>query len=203
MNVSMKVNIFSKEEESTYRWFQKYRDDLFLPLSKKLAELGVLPNHLSYLGAFMIVPFIFFFASNPWLSAICLTLNVLLDCLDGPLARFSHRATDHGALVDLICDYGSFTGVFFTLVFYGLMTPFWAIFYFVQYGLMLYLVTYCRSKNIKFFPVVRSKYYVYLILLWLLITGINWFDPFLVLFGVYMAATNIFLIDRIRCSMKS
>lgn len=199
----MKLNIFSKEEEQSYHWFQKRRDEFFLPLCKWLASVGVQPDHLSYLGAFMVVPFVFFFSTNPWLSAICLTLNVFLDCLDGPLARYSHSATERGALVDLICDYGSFTAVFFTIVFYGLMTSFWAVLYFVQYGLMLYLVTYCRSRNIKFFPVVRSKYYVYLMLLWLLITGINWFDPFLVLFSVYMTATNIFLIDRIRCSKKS
>lgn len=198
----MKLNIFSKEEEQYYHLFQKYRDVCFLPLCKRLDAWSVRPDHLSYLGVLMIVPFVYFFASNPWLSAICLTLNVFLDCLDGPLARYSRRANERGALVDLVCDYGSFTAVFFTIVFYGLMTPFWAVLYFVQYGLMLYLVTYCRSRNIKFFPVVRSKYYVYLMLLWLLITNINWFDPFLVLFSVYMVATNIFLIDRVRCSLK-
>ncbi|MCC7196764.1 CDP-alcohol phosphatidyltransferase family protein [Candidatus Peregrinibacteria bacterium] len=199
----MKLNIFSKEEEHYYRAFQKFRDDLFLPVSKQLAAKGVKPDHLSYLGVLLIIPFVFFFASNPWLSAICLTLNVLLDCLDGPLARYTHTASDRGALVDLICDYGSFSAVFITIAYYGLMTPFWAALYFVQYALMLYLVTYCRRKNIRFFPVVRSKYYLYLMLLWLLVTGLNWFDPFLVLFGVYMTATNIFLFDSIRCSKRS
>ena len=199
----MKISIFSKEEEKYYRLFQKYRDSFFLPICKKFDEYGIQPDHLSYLGAFMIIPFVFFFASNPWLSAICLLFNVFLDSLDGPLARYSNKASDRGAIVDLLCDYGSFFAVFLTVAIYGLMTTFWALFYAIQYALMLLLVMYCRSKSIRFFPVVRSKYYLYLMFLWLLVSGINWFDPFLVLFSVYMTTTNIFLFDRIQCSKKS
>ena len=55
---SMKISIFSKEEEKYYHLFQRYRDSFFLPICKKLDDYGVQPDHLSYLGAFMIVPFV-------------------------------------------------------------------------------------------------------------------------------------------------
>jgi len=199
----MKLNIFSKEEERYYHAFQKFRDHLLMPLCKILASWKVKPEYVSFLGFFMIVPFVLFFPTNPWLSAIALFINVLLDCLDGPLARYTHTVTARGALIDLSCDYGSFCVVFVTLLVYRLTTAYWALFYILMYGLMLYQVTYCRKKNIHFFPVIRSKYYLYLVLLLLIATGVNWFDAFFVLFGVYMMVTNIFLFDRIRCSSKS
>jgi len=198
----MRLNIFSLEEEQYYKSLQRFRDRLFLPVCQFLNAFGVKSDYLSYLGFFMVVPFIYFFGSNPWLSALFLFLNVVFDALDGPLARFSRTASDRGAIIDVVCDHGSFVIFFLTILFFGLMTPFWALLYLIQYALMLAFVMYCRGHNVSFFPVFRSKYYVYLLLLFLLISGHNFYDAFLVLTSVYMIVTNIFLFDRIRCSKK-
>jgi phosphatidylglycerophosphate synthase len=196
------LGILSEEEEKKYIYWRNVRDKLFLPLCKYLGRFNVSPNFLSYVGFLMVVLFIYFFPVNPWFSFLAILLNVLMDAIDGPYARYARKESFAGEVTDIACDYGSFVVIFLTILFYGLMNTFWAVLYLVSYLVMLALVFYSNKKKISFFTVFRSKYYFYGMLLFLLITGKNIFDPFLVFFSVYMIITNILLADRIRCSIR-
>jgi phosphatidylglycerophosphate synthase len=190
-----------KEEKGFGRW-RTARDRLFKPLSVFLAEKGVLPEHASLLGILSVAPFIYFFKFNPWLSFVFLLLNIFFDGLDGPLARIGGRQSKSGAFTDFVCDHFSFLVIFMTMFYFQMMNGFWAALYLVNYLVMLTMVIYCRAMKIRFFPVVRSKYVIYLFFLIWLTTSANLFDPVIVFFTVYMVITNIFLFQRIRWALR-
>ncbi len=195
-------SIFAEEEDKANARWRNFRDSFFQPVCEFLNKYSISPAFLSYMGLAMVLPFIYFFGFNPWLAFIFLVLNGLFDGLDGPLARFQKRASVKGALIDIMSDYLSFFVVFMTFQYFGLLSPFWSSIYLVNYAAMLALIIFCRGLRVKFFPVIRSKYYLYLIFLVWLITGQNYFDPLLVFFSIYMVVTNFFLFDRIKCSLS-
>lgn len=201
MQRNISFNIFSEEENAGYLRLQKFKDRVFQPLCDILKQWRVAPDTLSWLGLIMVAPFIYFFPFNPWISFIFVALNGVLDGLDGALARALGRQSARGAFLDHCLDYLGFFIIFLTLLFYNIVNPFWAAVYLLNYMVMLFFVVFCRNNGIKFFPVVRSKYFFYLVFLVLLLSGSNLFDPFLLLFSVYMMVTNIFLFQRIRCSL--
>jgi phosphatidylglycerophosphate synthase len=202
MNREHFFSIFSREEESANLKWRAFRDNFFKPVSGFLSGYGIQPSLLSYLGLAMVLPFIYFFPSNPWFSFLFILLNLFLDGIDGPYARYVHKDSLKGSITDLSCDYLSFLIIFMTFLYFGLMNYFWATLYILNYVLMLGFVIYCRNKKIRFFPVMRSKYYLYGTFFILIVWNINIFDPLLVFFSIYMVITNILLFDRIRCSSR-
>jgi len=183
------------------RW-RNWRDGFFGPITDLLVRYGFSATHLSVAGLCMVLPFLFFFTFNPWLSFIFLLLNVFFDSLDGPLARKKGLPESNGSVIDFACDHIGFFAIFMTFFYYQLLSPFWGALYLVNYSILLSMVIFCRILKIKFFPVVRSKYYIFMIFFIWLVSGCNFFDAVLVFFTVYMVVTNFFLFDRIRCSIR-
>jgi len=202
MNKEVVFSIFSEEEDESFSRWRNVRDKFFKLLIDRLSKYGIQPSHLSFTGLMMVVPLIFFFKFNPWLAFVFLLLNVFFDGIDGPLARSKHISTGRGALTDLACDHLSFLVVFMTFFYYQLMGGFWGALYLVNYFVMLAMVIYCRSMKIRFFPVIRSKYMIYIVFLIWLLTGVNYFDAVIVFFTVYMVLTNFFLFERIRWALR-
>ena len=195
-------SIFSEQEEPLQERWRNMRDRFFRPVCVLLSKVGVKPSHPTLLGLLMLVPFVYFFQTAPWLAALAIFLNVwVFDAIDGSLARYQHHETARGAFLDLVCDHAVFFGVMLTLVFYRTVDPFWASFYLLNYFSLLVFVIISRFLKVPVIPVLRSKLYVYLFFLIGLITGSNYLDVLLLFFGVYMAITNLFLFHRLRCSL--
>lgn len=192
---------FAGDDELVYSKGKKIRESLFGPFAGYLANLGITPTILSYTGLFMIVPFLYFFASNPWLSFFFLLLNMIMDGLDGVVARFMKVDSNKGAFVDFAFDYTFFIIVFFTFVFYGLMNPFWSALYILNYIIMQGLIIFAFYNKIKLFPVIRSKYIVYFFFFIWVISGFNLLNWLVVLMSVYMIVTNIFIFNSIKCRL--
>ncbi len=90
------------------RFIGPFRQQLLLatrPIVLLLARLGVHPNVLSasqVLGGFAFLALV---PSHPRLAFVLLLLLLLLDGLDGALARATGTASAFGALVDQYCDH--------------------------------------------------------------------------------------------------
>lgn len=199
----MDFHFFSKEEKQPYKHFQTLKDKLLRPFCATLHKYSIKPDLLSYLGFFMVIPFIYFFRFNPWIAFLFLLLNLIFDTMDGPLARYIKKESKWGAFLDhLICDQFSFFAIFLTFLYFGLLNSFWASFYLLNYVLMLAFILYCNNFGIKIFPVVRSKLLIYLAFFIWLLSGNNYFDIFVVFFSVYMVTINSLLIYKIKCSLS-
>lgn len=199
MNSQVDFNFFAEEEDQFFSKVRQWRDKAFKPVIDFLKQHRVSADALSYLGLFMTVPFVFFLGFNPGLAFFFLILSLLCDVLDGPLARANGKVTLNGAILDhFICDYFAFFIVFLSFLYYGMINPFWSAVYLLNYVIMLLFIIVFKALKLKFFTVIKSKYGFYLVFLIWLVSGYNLFDPFLVLFSIYMLVTNFFLYSRLR-----
>lgn len=193
--------MFGEDEEKFYMWFRGAREPLVLPIVDFFARLGMKPETLTYIGLAMMVPFVYFFSFHPWIAFPFLLLQMFFDGLDGSLARKLGTSSARGAFLDVTADYVSFVVVFFTCLYFGLLHPFWAAAHVLNYAVMQAFVFFGRTRSIAIFPVIRPKLIFYFVLLVWLVSGQNYFDPFLVVSSVYLMVTNFFLFLRIRWSL--
>lgn len=190
------------EEDHSYLRLRQWRDKVLRPFCAWLQKYPVKPEHLTYIGLFMMVPFVYFFHFNPWISLVFLVLNQVLDGIDGVFARFTGKATAKGEFLDHGLDYLAFFIVFFTLQYYQFFDSFWAGLYLANYIIMVSLEVIAKQSNIKTFPTIKTKYGAYLLLFIWLISGANFFNPCIVLATVYMMVTNMFLFHHIRWGLS-
>lgn len=91
-------------------WFEK----LFIPLAKQ--TIINIPNLLSLFRAIMAIPITIFIIDGRYIEAfIFFFLSMLLDAIDGPLARALNQETDLGEILDPLGDKLIFASVFLTL----------------------------------------------------------------------------------------
>lgn len=202
MDHKIHFSTFSQAEDSVYGRFQHERDKFFAPLCGFLAKAGIRSDHLSYLNLVLAGLFVFFIASNVYFSVAALLAGVFVDSIDGCLARFQKTAGERGALLDIAADHAFFFIVVLTLVYFRTVDGFWGAAYVLNYLLMIVLVMAMRARNLHVFPIVRSKYYFYLLWIFFVFTGLNYLDVLMVFFSIYMILTNLFLFHNYRCSLS-
>ncbi len=104
---------------------------------------------------------------------IAVIVGIILDGLDGPLAKLEGRQTRSGAILDQANDLTCMVIVMITVSHYGLMNPTVAFLYVVSY---LYLTFTSFAKNalrIEYRFVVKTKYPTYILLLVAHLTGVD------------------------------
>ena len=84
------------------------------------SDLWTVPNLLTYLRFVLVVPFVILFLSEKYLlSAICIGLSGISDCLDGFFARKLNQVTQLGKLLDPIADKVTLISVMLCMAFYA------------------------------------------------------------------------------------
>jgi phosphatidylglycerophosphate synthase len=99
------VNCYSDDEGAFMRWNQDLRGRVLKPALRWFAEVGLRANHVtmaSLLAGLAFVP-LFISGESAWALGM-LALHVFLDGLDGPLARFTGRASNRGSFTDTMAD---------------------------------------------------------------------------------------------------
>jgi len=193
--------MFGEDENRMYLKIRAVREKLMDPLAQILVDIGVTPDVLSYLGLAMMLPFVYFFGFNPWISFIFLLLHVFLDMLDGVVARKLKKSSAWGGMLDYTVDYTSFVIIFFTFLYYQVFSPFWGALFIFSYTLMHGFLLYMSMKKMHVFFIMKMRLWFYFFILIWVASGLNFFDPFLVVTTVYFLVTNFFLYNRIRCSL--
>lgn len=99
------VNCYSDDEGAFMRWNQELRGRVLKPALRWFAEVGLRANHVTFaslLAGLAFVP-LFILGESAWAMGM-LALHVFLDGLDGPLARFTGRASNRGSFTDTMAD---------------------------------------------------------------------------------------------------
>ncbi|MAF80890.1 hypothetical protein CL628_02645 [bacterium] len=179
------------------RAWQQRKDTVLLPVTKLLNFLGIKPVAVSVAGILVagITLWLSFVYTTPGYFLLGLLAHVVIDGIDGSLARNHRLDTDSGALVDTVADYVvsimALTFIArFTPIPLWLLTSVGAI-----YGLLL-AIAYIRNERgipYRFMPRGRLGLYVLLFVhiwagvlilapalltwlvlsLWLLVTGVR------------------------------
>jgi phosphatidylglycerophosphate synthase len=106
------MNKLDKKLDKANEFFRKKRDKLFSPIIKGFDRLGISANTLSLSKLFFACLYLLLIKNNFLLAIFFIFLGgVFIDLLDGPLARYTNKASDRGKFVDSFSDqlvYGLF-----------------------------------------------------------------------------------------------
>ena len=196
------LNYFGDGEKGSINSLKDGRTSFLTPVVKFLVGMHVTANMVSYFGFLLVFGFIYFFNKN-WIAAsLFLLFHVLIDGLDGPIARYTKTASDSGAFTDIVCDTVGIIIVTGVLVYYG---PVDGLVGLVYSSLYLILIIFAVSRNILKIPakfVFRSKYYIYLLYLPWAIYRINYFNLAMIIFSAIMFISVIHDFFRIKKILK-
>ncbi|WP_193212192.1 CDP-alcohol phosphatidyltransferase family protein [Luteolibacter marinus] len=130
-----RVTCYSGHEGKFMEWSQALRGRLLRPLLANLAGTGCRANHITALSLVSGLAFCpFFIAGQPAVALALLLFHVLLDGLDGPLARFRDDASNRGSFIDTMADQAVVTVTTLALI-HGSQAGVWSG------GLYLFLYT--------------------------------------------------------------
>lgn len=114
------VNCYSGGEGGFMEWSQSLRGRWLGPMLGKMAGIGLRANHITLLSLLAGLAFCpVFIWGHPIAAFSLLLLHVLLDGLDGPLARFSGNASNRGSFTDTMADQLVVTAATITMIHSG------------------------------------------------------------------------------------
>ena len=160
---SHKVNCYSGGEAGFMAWWQSLRAKSLNPLLKLMSAIGMTENHVTVVGLLcgLAFPVVFHWVA-PWLALVLLLAQVVLDGLDGPLARHRGTASDRGSFTDTMVDQVVVTVVMITMIWAGHAGLWPGVLYIFFY---LLVVTFAFIRNALREPyswVVRPRFLVFL-----------------------------------------
>lgn len=100
---------------------KNYVTELLIPLTNKIVETGIKPNHLTFIGLIVGVISAYFIATGKLIiGAFVLLLSGFFDMLDGALARNQKLTTPFGGFLDSVFDRYVDVAIFIALGIYGI-----------------------------------------------------------------------------------
>jgi phosphatidylglycerophosphate synthase len=157
-----KVTCYSESEGAFMRRSQELRGRLLRPVLVVLAKHRVTPNHLTLLSLLTGLAFCPVFLWNFKVVALGLLLaHVLLDGLDGPLARLTQRASNRGSFTDTIADQVVVTFSTVTLIHAGYAGVWPGALYLFFYGVVVIFAMVRNALAIPYSWLVRPRFLVY------------------------------------------
>ena len=156
---------------------QKLRELTLAPFLRFLLWLGVHANHLTALSMFSGLLFCVVFPYAHLPSFFLLGLHVILDGLDGPLARVGGHASRSGSFADTFSDQVVVAATTITMISAGIIGLIPGSVYFFAYTLVVGFAMVRNALHIPYSWLVRPRFIVYIwfvVELYLLPGTINW-----------------------------
>jgi len=159
-------NYFAESEQAGQERFQKVRDGLFGPLVRLLIRCRVTADLISLLSLLQLVPFgyLLLTAENPQqivIASVFVWLHVILDALDGPIARTTGTAGPAGAFTDMCVDHSGMLITTCILTAAELVNPTAAVAYVSSYTVAVAFTIWLNMIGHPFKLVIRTKYLLY------------------------------------------
>jgi phosphatidylglycerophosphate synthase len=157
-----KVTCYSDGEGEFMRRSQEWRGRVLRPLLVALAGLRVTPNQLTLLSLLAGLAFcpVFLWGSRPVAFALLLG-HVLLDGLDGPLARHTQRASNQGSLTDTASDQVVVVFSTLTMISAGYAGLWAGVLYLFFYTVVVIFAMVRSALAIPYAWLVRPRFLVY------------------------------------------
>jgi phosphatidylglycerophosphate synthase len=157
-----RITCYSEEEGGFMRRSQELRGQLLRPLLAALARLRVTPNHLTLLSLLTGLAFCPVFLWSSKITAFALLLaHVLLDGLDGPLARYTQRASNRGSFTDTAADQIVVAFSTVTLIHAGYAGAWPGGLYLFFYSIVVIFAMVRNALAIPYSWLVRPRFLVY------------------------------------------
>jgi archaetidylinositol phosphate synthase len=159
-------NYFAESEQTGQERLQKVRDGLFGPLVRLLIRCRVTADLISLLSLLQLVPFgyLLLTAEDPQqiaIASVFVWLHVILDALDGPIARTTGTAGPAGAFTDMCVDHSGMLITTCILTAAELINPTAAVAYVSSYTVAVAFTIWLNMIGHPFKLVIRTKYLLY------------------------------------------
>lgn len=159
---SAKVSCYSEGEGKFMQQSQALRARFLLPLLRGMDRVGLSPNHLTLLSLVTGILFCPLFFWKYYGSAFALLLlHVLLDGLDGPLARYQDRASSRGSFTDTSADQVVVALTTITLIYTGHAGAWPGGLYLFTYSMVVVFAMVRSALAIPYAWLVRPRFIVY------------------------------------------
>lgn len=191
---------FGAREQGPFSAMASRRDRLLRGVNAWFVRRGIVAKQITLLSFLVqLLFFPLFFYLRWWPAALgALVVHILLDGLDGPLARYTHGPTQSGAVADMLNDISGMAIVGLAIIFCGEESnPGLVATYIVVY---LYLMIFMVLLNIvgRPFPLVlRTKYFFFGFIFLKYWLHVDYLQLFLEISIVYMAAHSAFAVIRL------
>lgn len=175
---------------------------LYTPLVHVLAALRLSPNAVSFSQVILGAVVVWLMPTQPRLAFVLFVAAIVLDGIDGALARATQRVTRFGALFDQYCDHIREVTVVAGLALHGALNPFLAGIYGLTYpafNLTLYLCNHYRAP-LPF--AIKSYLSVYPALFAYLWFGANFLDAAVALSIALMGLVIVLGLWRLHHAMN-
>lgn len=166
VQMNQKTDCYSAGERGWMELGQRIRQRALAPVMRPLAQWQVQPDHITL---FALVAGLFFhplYFWSPSAAFAALALHVLLDGLDGPLARHLGSASRKGSFLDSFCDQLVVTVTTFTLMQAGIISGICAGFYVFTYAMVVFFAMVRNAMELPYPWLVRPRFIVYV---WMLV----------------------------------
>lgn len=204
-------NYFAEQEQRGQKKFQELRDRLLQPVIRLLIACRVTANSVSAVSMLMLIPAGWLLlrsapaqppASDALLAAGLVWLHVVLDAIDGPLARAAGTAGPGGAFTDMCVDHSGMVITSCLLAAAGLIDGTLTAVYVSSYTGAVVFTVWLNALERAFPVVIRTKYLLYLMLTFYGATGQNWLPPVVAVFCVIHVLFTVWGFFRIRSALQ-
>jgi len=171
------ADCYASGERTAMQWTQQVRQYLLAPLLGRLAACRVKPDHLTLLGLAAGLAFCPLYFFCPLAAFVALGLHVLLDGMDGPLARWTHTASRRGSFTDSLADQTVIVATTVPLMVAGTIGPAAGGCYIFLYTVVVLFAMARNAMSVPYSWLVRPRLLVYAWLaveLYLLPGSLDW-----------------------------
>lgn len=150
---------------------QRWRARLFDRLLNVLTRLRITPDAVTLLSFLAGIAFAPAWFLSPMAALLLLALHVLLDGIDGPLARRQGVASRRGSFTDTMSDQAVVTAVTLTLMIAGIVGPLPGGLYVFLYALVALFAMVRNALAAPYSWLVRPRFVVYA---WIIVELVLW-----------------------------
>jgi phosphatidylglycerophosphate synthase len=194
------LNYFGTDERPTVERWVNWRDRVWRPLCVSLTRHNVHSDTVTLISfltlAFFFVPL---FALGYYVAAwAVIVVHLVLDGLDGPLARIGGYSSNRGALADIMNDITGMVVIVVVLVHSRFLNGTVGVLYVSSY---LYLTILTIGLNIlgaSYRVILKSKYWMYVAMVVTVHAGVDVLNPFCAASVVYCVIYSAFAYVRLR-----
>jgi phosphatidylglycerophosphate synthase len=159
---SRPIDCYADGERGFMDLTRRVRERASRPLLGALSRAGVRADHLTLLSLVSGVGFAALWVTGLHITALAsLVLHIVLDGLDGPLARFQNRASSRGSFTDTASDQLVVAASAFALLYTGTTAGVVTAIYVFVYTVVVCLAVARNALQIPYSWLVRPRLVVY------------------------------------------
>ncbi len=192
------MDTYDYKERKSQQWFSRWRDAFFAPVIKLFRYFHITPDMVSFVGVIFLSVGCLLGPDYPIETAMCLVIYVVMDGLDGPLARSLGTASRGGSLVDICADQMGVVFIAAAAVYHLDVEPAFAVLFAASYVALIALVVAANVMQLRLFIFLRVKYPFYVVYVVSLMTVPVYLDWFMKLGSLYYLVNFYLLILAVR-----